>query len=117
MIVDDFPGLLEPDHDRFMQQGGWFEWEFVTLLVCREAEGSAGDYLASGKVRAKARFKIRRKYPGGDRAPSVKGSVVKGRPEGSQEYYDPCRDLSEVLQETELLAPFNNPRSHRVRLR
>ncbi len=117
VIVDDFPGLFEADHELFKKQGGWFEWEFLTLLVCREAVGSAKHYLANGKVRAKARFTIRRIYPGGNKAPTVKGTMVKGRPEGKREYYEPCKDLSQVLRETELLAPFNNPRSHSIRLR
>jgi hypothetical protein len=110
VVVDDFPGLFTEDHKLFKERGGWFEWEFVTLLVCKEAEGSAEHYLANGKVRAKTRFVIRRTYPGGNRAP-------KGKPEGKREYYDPCKDLAEVLRETGLLAPFNNPRPHEVKLR
>ena len=117
VIVDDFPGLLGPDHDLFKKQGGWFEWEFVTLLVCKEAVGSAEHYLANGKVRAKMRFSIRRTYAGGDEAPTVKGTMLKGKPEGKREYYEPCKDLSEILTKTGLLGPFNNPRSHRIKLR
>jgi opacity protein-like surface antigen len=112
VIVDDFPGLFVKDHEVFKDRGGWFEWEFVTLLVCKEAEGSAEHYLASGKVRAKTRFAIRRTYPGGNKPPIVKGRMLKGKPEGKREYYDPCKDLAEVLRKTELLAPFNNPRPH-----
>jgi hypothetical protein len=112
VVVDDFPGLFVKDHEVFKEKGGWFEWEFVTLLVCKEAEGSAEHYLANGKVRAKTRFAIRRTYPGGNKPPIVKGKMLKGKPEGKREYYDPCKDLAEVLRETELLAPFNNPRPH-----
>jgi hypothetical protein len=108
----NFPGLFVEDHEVFMEKGGWFEWEFVTLLVCKEAVGSAEHYLANGTVRAKTRFVIRRTYPGSNKPPTVKGKMLKGKPEGKREYYDPCRDMAEVLRETELLAPFKNPRPH-----
>jgi hypothetical protein len=117
VIVDDFPGLFAEDHKLFVDQGGWIEWEFVTLLVCKEAIGSAEHYLANGKVRAKARFIVRRTYTRGNEVPRITATSVKGKPEGSREYYEPCRDLEEVLRETELLAPFNNPRTHAIPLR
>jgi len=114
--VDDYPGLLEADHNRFMAQGGWMEWEFITLLICKEGTGSAQHYIDNGKVCAKTRFTVRRNYPGQGRAPVVKGSLAKGGREGKPEYYAQCRELGAVLDELELKDEFLNPRSHRVRL-
>jgi hypothetical protein len=116
--VDDYPGLLEPDHQRFVQRGGLFQWEFVTLLVCREATGSARQYLKNGKVRARTGFTVQRIYP----APSsndpisVRRDFPDRRSDPRVEYYEPCKDLSEVLNDLGLTGAFNNPRSHRVRL-
>ena len=119
VIVDDFPGLLERDHNRFAQQGGWIEWEFITLLLCKEETGSAAHYLANGKVRAKTRFKVRRTYPiptPNNQTPTVSGTLLKGAPEGRPTYYRRCRDLSDVLREMRLANAFNNPRTHRIQL-
>jgi hypothetical protein len=125
VIVDDFPGLLESDHELFSKQGGLFQWEFLTLLVCKEDTGSAKHYLKNGKVRAMTHFKLRRNYPGNNKPPTVhygkiekpKGTKGGRTPEGGPDYYDPCKDLSEVLRETGLLNAFNNPRPHRIRFR
>jgi len=117
VIVEDFPGMLEADHAAFLQQGGFLEWEFLTLLVCKEGHGSAAHYLAHGKVRAKTRFTVRRTYKGGGQAPGVTGTFARGAPEGQQEQYEPCRNLEEALREAGLLNAFNNPRTHRLPLR
>lgn len=116
VIVDDFPGLLAPDHARFLRQGGFFAWEFVTLLVCKEDSGSAQHYLDQGRVRARTRFQVRRDYDGGGSAPTLSATLLKGDPEGAPEVFEPCEDLGALLREMDLVDTFNKPRSHRLRL-
>lgn len=116
--VDDYPGLLGPDHQRFLRAGGFFRWEFITLLVCRETRGSAATYLASGKVQARTAFTIQRDYPdpaaGGEVA--VKADFPNERKDPRAEFYKKCKPLAEVLDELGMTEPFNNPRPHRIRL-
>jgi hypothetical protein len=117
--VDDYPGLLTPDHERFVKRGGMFQWEFITLLVCREATGSARQYLKNGKVRARTGFTVQRIYPApGSKEPiSVRRDFPTGANDPRVKHYEPCKDLSEVLKELGLTDAFNNPRPHRVLLK
>jgi hypothetical protein len=116
--VDDYPGLLEPDHRRFAQRGGLFQWEFITLLVCREPTGSARQYLQNGKVRARTGFTVQRIYPppGSNDPITVRRDFPTSANDPRVEYYEPCRDLSAVLNDLGLTNAFNNPRPHRVNL-
>ncbi|MGH7834379.1 MAG: hypothetical protein ACREQK_12090 [Candidatus Binatia bacterium] len=43
-------------------------------------------------------------------------TVQRTYPDPRVEYYEPCKDLSAVLNDLGLTNAFNNPRPHRVRL-
>lgn len=115
--VKDFPGLLDADHTFFLREGGLIEWEFVTLLVCREDHGSVSRYLRDGHVKAKSHFRIRRSYPGNGGNVQIGGETMSTNPIGSSEYYRTCQTLRDVLNGMGLLDEFQAPRSHQIALR
>jgi hypothetical protein len=125
--VTDLPGLLEPQHELFVREGGIMVWEFVTLLVCRANPASAEQYLKSGLVCAKQHYTIERKYTAGKAEPEVE--PVKQRdpnaPPGPPEFYPKCRPLAVVLdkisdpeekKKKSIEDAFSNPRPHVLKL-
>lgn len=108
--VYDFPGLLDPDHRRFMQTGGTMEWEFVTILVCLETPQTETQYLASAKVQAVAHYRVTRTYAGGEA--TVKVRPVSTAPIGAAAFFQACRKLKDILDKFGLTNAFSNPRPH-----
>ena len=118
VIVDDFPGLLDSDHERLKRRGGIMEWEFITLLVCRADTGTAAAYLQNSKVRAIQHFIVRRTYPGNNNEPVVQwgNNPPYNDPTVNAESFNPCRPLNNILTGLQLLNAFNNPRPHALNL-
>jgi hypothetical protein len=110
--VRDYPGLLTDEHERFRTRGGFMEWHFWTLLVCRETPGTNETYLADGEVQAITHFTIRREYDLKRKKIFVKPSIFKK----DRKYFDPCVPLRTVLTDRGLLEAYNNPREHELPL-
>lgn len=116
--VTDYPGLLEPEHSRFVKEGGAFTWEFLTLLVCQESPASAEQYLKSGLVCAKQHYKIQREYTAGSKEPpkvalvDIKDWGKLGKPDA----FKKCVPLATLLDQMDLKKPFLNPRPHVIKL-
>jgi hypothetical protein len=116
ITVYDFPGLLEPQHKKFVEEGGWISWEFITLLVCKEDPATQKQYLDAGKVQAMTRYLITRTYTKGDPTPKVEVSHPTNQPIGAPKFNKTCPSLKDVLTALRLKPAFENPRSHKIKL-
>jgi hypothetical protein len=115
--VFDFPGLLKPDHDRFVKDGGWISWEFVTLLVCTENPADQKNYLVSGLVQAFAHYGITRTYTAGNDTPAVKVEELTApkKPIGPAQFFKQCLKLTDILKSMGLRHAYDNPRPHMIK--
>ncbi len=110
--VRDYPGLFKEDHEKFMTRGGFIEWHFWTLLVCRETPATNEKYIDDGEVQAITHFTIRREYDHRKKKVGVRPSIYNR----DRKYFDPCVPLRTVLSDRELLDAYNNPREHEIPL-
>jgi hypothetical protein len=115
ITVFDFPGLLKPDHDRFVKEGGWMHWEFITLLVCTVNPADQKRYLAAGLVQAVTHYEVTRVYTGGKETPTVEVKEMKDQPIGVPQFFKKCRKLTDVLTK-DLKKAYDNPRPHTIKL-
>ena len=91
VTVIALPGLQPPTDDQLVQSGGWFAWEFVTLLVCAQDPGDQDQYLSSAKVQALMHYYILRSYIKGDPKPDIRVEEVRAEPIGGPVFYSECR--------------------------
>jgi hypothetical protein len=112
ITVIDLPGLLPPMHDQLVQNGGWFSWEYVTLLVCAQDPGDQDQYLSSAKVQALMHYYILQSYIKGDPNPDIRVEEVRAEPVGGAVFYSECQGLKPLLAKFGLLQAYENPRPH-----
>ncbi|MFI4933533.1 MAG: hypothetical protein ACHP7N_02850 [Caulobacterales bacterium] len=127
VAVLDFPGLLAPQHAMFGKEGGWIQWEFLTLLVCVEQPPTETKYLASGQVEAMAHYIIKRTYAEGDPTPVVVSKEPKQTTEewpidpkvGHSESFKACVSLRSLLEKygDDLMQAFKHPQPHVIKLK
>jgi hypothetical protein len=91
VTVIALPGLLPPMNDRLIENGGWFSWEFVTLLVCAQDPANQDQYLSSAKVQALMHYYVLRSYIKGDPNPEIRVEEVRAAPIGGAVYYGECQ--------------------------
>ena len=84
VTVIALPGLLPPMSDNLVQNGGWYAWEFVTLLVCAQDPGDADQYLSSAKIQALMHYYILRSYIKGDPNPDIRVEEVRAEPSAAR---------------------------------
>ena len=112
ITVIDLPGLLPAMDDQLVQKGGWYSWEFVTLLVCAQDPGDQDQYLSSAKVQALMHYYILRSYIKGNPNPEIRVEEVRAEPVGGPVFYSECQGLKPLLVELGLLQAYQNPRPH-----
>ena len=110
ITVIDLPGLLPAMDDQLVQKGGWYSWEFVTLLVCAQDPGDQDQYLSSAKVQALMHYYILRSYIKGNPNPEIRVEEVRAEPVGGPVFYSECQGLKPLLVELGLLQAYQNPR-------
>jgi hypothetical protein len=110
VTVIALPGLLPPMNDRLIENGGWFSWEFVTLLVCAQDPVDQDQYLSSAKVQALMHYYVLRSYIKGDPNPAISVEAVSAAPIGGPVYYSECQSLKALLAQFDLLQAYKNPR-------
>jgi hypothetical protein len=110
VTVIALPGLLPPMNDQLVQNGGWYSWEFVTLLVCAQDPTDQDQYLSSAKVQALMHYYILRSYIKGDPNPEIRVEEVRAAPIGGPAFYSECQGLKALLAQFGLLQAYENPR-------
>jgi hypothetical protein len=112
ITVIGLPGLLPTMHDRLAESGGWYSWEYVTLLVCAQDLADADQYLSAAKVQALTHYFVLLNYIKGDATPSIRVEEVRAEPTGGPMFYNECQALKPLLAKFGLLQAFQNPRPH-----
>jgi hypothetical protein len=104
------PRLTPQVNDQFVRSGGWYSWEFATLLVCAQDPPDADQYLSSAKVQALMHYYVLRNYIKGDPNPDIRVEAVNTAPVGGPVYYAECQSLKALLSQFDLLQAYKNPR-------
>jgi hypothetical protein len=115
----DKPGMDPALYQRFLNAGGRFTWQFYAFLVCVLTPGDAANYLAHGRVTQALGYRLDAVFPGGGKAPEVKGELFF-----APVTYGRCKTLREVLDEIDrkngtkpcgkMIDGYNEPRGHQV---
>ena len=106
----DEPGLPDALYQRFLEHGGTFAWNFVSLLVCVIDSGTEDSYLASGLVEQELQWTLQLVFPGG----GVEPTVVPDKRDGFPKQHRRCKALSDVLDRLELTQGYSQPRRHNI---
>jgi len=112
IVQIDEPGLPEALYNRFLENGGVFAWQFVSLLVCVLEDSTGASYLASGLVEQEMKWTLQLEFPGGGIAPTVKSRIRAGFPRKHRT----CKPLAEVLDGLELENAYSHPRGHEIQI-
>ncbi len=111
VVRDDHPGMPESLFDAFRFNGGYFEWRFKLLLVCKQERSTAEHYEEMANVVATADFTIRMHFEGNWAQPTLSDTIHE------RHFFRACPLLRSVLMKRPALAQaYANPRPHRIEI-